>query len=77
LLRIPGNANLGLDQLAERIFRRVKGSAFKKTDFALAVLTRNPNEWIVPSYIANGLRWLEGRVTPEAPVELLETGAPQ
>lgn len=77
LLRIPGNANLGLEQLAERLFRRVKGSAFKKTDFALAVLTRNPNEWVVPSYIADGLRWLEDQVTPEAPAELLEAGAPE
>jgi hypothetical protein len=54
----------------------VKGSGFKKTDFALALLTREPESWIVPAYITNGLKWLENAITPpDAPVSILAQAA--
>jgi len=63
-LRIRGNSALTLQQLAERIHKRVKGSSFNKTDFALGLLTHKPGEWLVPAYIQSGLMWLENQVTP-------------
>lgn len=70
-LRIPKNDTKDLGELARAIHNRVKGSGFKKTDFALALLTREPESWIVPGYIADGLRWLENVVTPpDAPVAI-------
>lgn len=63
-LRIRGNAALVLDQLAERLHNRIKGTSFNKTDFALALLAQDPATWTVPSYIAHGLQWLQDEITP-------------
>ena len=75
-LRIARNDNKTLADLADCIHRRVKGSAFKKTDFALALLAQDPASWIVPCYIEEGLKWLEEKVTPviEAPPSPPEPG---
>jgi len=75
-LRIPRNDNKTLADLADRIFKRVKSSGFKKTDFALALLAQDPGSWIVPRYIDEGLKWLEEQVTPavETPPPTLEPG---
>jgi hypothetical protein len=45
---------------------RIKSSSFNKTDFALALLAEDPAGWQVPGYIATGLQWLEGEITPPA-----------
>ena len=63
-LLIRGNARLSLDQLAERLHKRVKSSEFNKTDFALALLAQNPASWTVPTYIENGLLWLQDEIAP-------------
>jgi len=63
-LRVRGGANLALDQLAERLHRKISGSNFHKTDFALALLAQDPTTWAVPRYIAAGLHWLEREITP-------------
>lgn len=49
------------------VWERIKSSTFKKTEFAMDVLARDPDvegaaPWAVPEYIAVGLRWLEARV---------------
>ena len=75
-LAVRRNAAMTLDELFTRIHKRVKGSAFKKTDFALALLAVDPATWQVPTYIAEGLRWLEGEVAPptlEAPITTAAT----
>jgi len=59
-LRIPNVADL--DQLTDRLHKRIHRPRFKKTDFALALLSKDPNDWIVPSYIAEGLTWLEKEI---------------
>jgi predicted ATP-dependent endonuclease of OLD family len=81
-LRIPRNDSKTLADLADRIYQRVKGSSFKKTDFALALLAEDPASWSVPRYIDEGLKWLQEQVTlpvemPPAPLEpgLEEVGA--
>lgn len=66
-LRIRGAAKLDLEEIAARLHRKVAGASFHKTDFALALLEQNPNDWSVPQYIANGLQWLEMEVTPPDP----------
>ncbi len=48
-----------LEDLAEKLHKKVHSSNYKKTDFALALLAKDPNSWNVPRYIAEGLSWLE------------------
>lgn len=43
------------------IFKAIKSSSFKKTEFALDVASSTV-EWVTPQYIANGLRWLERKM---------------
>jgi predicted ATP-dependent endonuclease of OLD family len=63
-LRIRRNDTKTLAVLCERIHKRIKRQDFKKTDFALALLGQDPNQWNVPRYIDEGLKWLETRVAP-------------
>lgn len=62
-LRIAKNDEKNLTALSTRIFKRVKGSRFDKTDFALAVLGRNPVQWRTPMYIDEGLKWLSDQLS--------------
>lgn len=60
-----------LEQAYQTVFKHVKSDSFKKTDFAMAVLSRQV-EWVVPNYIKEGLCWLEGKlhgpmVSPKVP----------
>lgn len=51
-----------LGEAYQAIYERVKSSSFKKTDFAMSVLAGDEN-WQVPSYISEGLVWLEKTVS--------------
>ncbi|WP_211051156.1 TOPRIM nucleotidyl transferase/hydrolase domain-containing protein [Parasphingorhabdus halotolerans] len=51
----------GLDDAYEAIYDRIKSSSFKKTDFAMDMLSSD-TVWKVPEYISDGLRWLETRL---------------
>ena len=57
-----------LGEAYQAIFERIKSSGFKKTDFALDVLS-SEQDWATPGYIADGLHWLEQRLaeTQEVP----------
>ncbi|WP_426170522.1 ATP-dependent nuclease [Pseudoduganella sp. R-34] len=68
-LRVRGCNNLDLAGIAESLYRKVKNASFHKTDFALALLAQDPNAWTVPSYISDGLQWLEEQVAPIPPAE--------
>lgn len=48
----------------QAIYERVKSSSFKKTDFAMSVLASDEN-WQVPSYISEGLVWLQTTVSSQ------------
>lgn len=48
-----------VEDLALRLHNKIHKDSFKKTDFALALLTKEPESWTVPTYIAEGLQWLE------------------
>jgi hypothetical protein len=50
-----------LEQVYQEIFELVKSDTFKKTDFAMAVLS-NTADWKVPNYVVDGLGWLELRL---------------
>ncbi|MDO8272428.1 MAG: ATP-dependent endonuclease [Gammaproteobacteria bacterium] len=56
-----------LQEAYECIHKRIKSSAFKKTEFALDILS-STDEWNTPSYIAEGLIWLESTLNRVAPV---------
>lgn len=63
-LRIRRNEELDLETLAERLHKKVIGASFKKTDFALALLAQNHEGWKVPTYIVQGLQWLQDELKP-------------
>lgn len=64
------------DDLARGLHNRVAGKSFDKTKFALGVLTELPENWHVPLYIKEGLRWLNSVVNLELPVPPPDTAAP-
>jgi len=55
--------------LAERLHSRVSGDNFDKTNFALGVLNHK-FDWLVPSYIKEGLVWLAEKVSLETAIEV-------
>ncbi|MCP5003780.1 MAG: hypothetical protein GY941_07490 [Planctomycetes bacterium] len=63
-IRVKSSDDPTLTLTTERLHKRIHGKNFKKTDFALALLTKNPESWTVPSYIREGLEWLQTEVVP-------------
>ncbi len=53
-----------ISNVLARIHHRVASKSFKKTEFALAVFEADPEAWVVPTYIDEGLKWLESQLTP-------------
>lgn len=66
-LRVRGAAALTVAEIAEKLHKKIKSTAFKKTDFALALLAEPSEAWTVPSYIAQGLQWLQDEIAPLPP----------
>ena len=59
------------EELALGLHKRVVSKSFDKTRFALEVLASGPlNEWKVPTYISEGLAWLEQQVAHEREAEV-------
>ncbi len=56
--------------LATGLHKRVIGQYFDKTKFALGVLARKEEQWTVPVYIEQGLRWLNEVVGLEVKEEV-------
>ena len=52
-----------LSDAYQAVYEQVRSDSFKKTDFAMDILACT-QEWVVPSYIAEGLSWLESRLAP-------------
>lgn len=52
-----------LSEAYQAVYEQVRSDSFKKTDFAMDILACT-QEWVVPSYIAEGLSWLESRLAP-------------
>ena len=63
-IRVPSGDSPTLAETTERLHKRIHGKSFKKTDFALALLTKDQGSWVVPSYIREGLEWLQLEITP-------------
>ncbi|MGV6850806.1 MAG: ATP-dependent nuclease [bacterium] len=61
-LRIHSREAPSLEELVQKLHNRVHRRGFKKTDFALALLTKNSDDWNVPQYITEGLQWLESNL---------------
>lgn len=59
------------EELALGLHKRVTSRSFDKTRFALEVLASGPlNQWNVPTYILEGLVWLESKVAHEHEAEI-------
>lgn len=77
-LRIAKADEKNLTTLAGCIYKRVQAKSFSKTDFALGLLAEDPSTWSVPTYIAEGLSWLETEIAPpESDEGFPHEGAPQ
>jgi len=63
-IRVRSSDTPTLAVTTERLHKRIHGKSFKKTDFALALLTKDHESWVVPYYIKVGLEWLQTEVTP-------------
>lgn len=62
------------EELARKLHDRVVSKNFDKTRFALEVLASGPEKaWKVPTYIAEGLAWLEAKVAHELEPEAAVT----
>lgn len=57
-IKIPKDLRKAYDE----IYNHIRSDSFKKTDFAMRLLINN--DWVVPSYITEGLKWLEGFLCP-------------
>ena len=57
-LPIPAHA----EDVRDAIYKRVKSSTFKKTDFALSMASTD-KRWETPSYISSGLSWLKTKLS--------------
>lgn len=55
----------------EDIYCHIRSDKFKKTAFAMSLLATD-TDWTTPSYITEGLEWLEGRLSP---ITIIEAGA--
>ena len=51
-----------IEEICEDLFERVNGG-FKKADFALELMSLDKNGWNTPSYIAEGLKWLDDQLS--------------
>lgn len=69
-LRIRMAPNLSIEDLHEALFKRVNGSYFDKTAFALGVIAAAERDWRAPVYMVEGLEWLREKLEQVAPVEL-------
>jgi predicted ATP-dependent endonuclease of OLD family len=58
-LRVKSSDTPTLAIMTERLHKRIHGKNFNKTDFALALLSKDKDDWIVPTYIREGLEWLQ------------------
>lgn len=55
------------ETVREEVYKNVKSSTFKKTDFALNMAATDV-DWKTPTYITDGLKWLVGKFfAPEVP----------
>ncbi len=67
-----GNLSIGVElpedhnELIEAVFKRIGSRSFKKTEFALDLLS-NDDEWATPIYISDGLIWLQEKLNPPVP----------
>lgn len=76
-LCIPKNSTRPLDDLLKRIHKRVRSSSFNKTNFALALMTKDEASWNTPQYIKEGLLWLETLLHPPRNQDSTTQDAPQ
>lgn len=69
-LRIRKASELSIKDLHGELFKRVDGSHFDKTAFALSVIAATEPSWKAPAYLVEGLKWLRHRLELVAPAEL-------
>lgn len=57
------NSKKDISDIAEDIYKDIRGSSMKKAEFALELLyLKDPNSLNIPQYISDGLNWLENKL---------------
>jgi predicted ATP-dependent endonuclease of OLD family len=69
-LRIKKASALSIKELHDALFKRIKGSHFDKTAFALGVIAAAEQSWKAPAYMVEGLEWLRVKLELVVPEEL-------
>lgn len=64
-LKIDFTKPVSADQIRDEVYELIKSDGFKKTEFALGIVSSSV-AWKTPAYIAEGLRWLEKKLAPQA-----------
>lgn len=62
-----------ISEMQERVFRRVRN--LNKTRFALSLMTANPDAWMTPTYISDGLQWLRSELIEKSSVSRIGADA--
>lgn len=63
-LVVRGGRDMELPQISQKIFNKVVSPSFNKTSFALALMHEKKDDWEVPHYITEGLKWLGDKILP-------------
>jgi predicted ATP-dependent endonuclease of OLD family len=74
-LKIPKAADLSVKDLHDKLYKRVRGSHFDKTSFALGVIATIEPTWNCPEYIVQGLEWLREKLELVIPEEVHADGS--
>lgn len=74
-LRVNNASELSIEDLHQKLFKRVKGSHFDKTAFALSVIAAAEQGWKSPAYIVEGLEWLRQQLELVVPEEFASNAA--
>jgi predicted ATP-dependent endonuclease of OLD family len=53
-----------LYDVVKLVHNQVKGKDFPKTEFAMALIMKEPADWRPPSYVVEGLNWLSEQLFP-------------
>jgi predicted ATP-dependent endonuclease of OLD family len=75
LCRVKKRESPTLDEVVNRIHKRIGGGSFDKTEFALALMMTDSSKWQVPHYIAEGLAWLDMQMTVSAAATKVEASS--
>lgn len=74
-LRVASASHESIKHLHDALFKRIKGSHFDKTAFALGVIAAADRSWKAPAYMVEGLEWLRDELELVVSLDLADDAA--